>query len=136
MSEDRLRSPDLKESKQAMWMEPRNAVDSAEARQKLRSAIWNDPASSFFAMLADRLPGRVDPLNFCLAARILLMDLKSGKNGFTGQEMTGKCAGLDPSDYEALSQLVPSAARHCFDPAFADQVAEEWKLASQPLYNP
>lgn len=87
----------------------------------------------FYNKLATRLGTHpIVPEGFVMAVLLLVEDLKSGKDGYSGLPMTGKCVGLPRMFYRLLLQMTPVLAKVAFPEPFAEACARAFKELNEP----
>lgn len=93
-------------------------INADEGLAKLRTPTGDNHVDDFRAQLATRLGSSVTAEAFYMATLLLTYDLEKGIDGFSGQPMAGRCAGLPPIVYRLWFARVADIAHECFGPEF------------------
>ncbi len=105
-----------------------------QAQINLRAAnLGAEHVGDFCNKLATRMGTHpIVPDGFVMLVLLLVEDLKSGKDGYSGLPMTGKCTGLPPMFYRLLLQMTPILAKVAFPEPFAEACARAFVELNKP----
>lgn len=82
-----------------------------------------DQIYEFGRLLAERIgTGDLAPMGFNMAAELLLYDLQTGIDGFTGKPMDSSLLGYPPIIYKAIRLNIPAIAKATCPAEFAQAV--------------
>lgn len=114
----------------AMSMEP--------VQEKLRNLPEHMPDQEqivydFGTFLADRLNPSLVPQGFAMAAELALYDAQQGKDGFTGQPVSGRLHGYPPQLYAVLRMSVPQIAEAVCPEDFAKGVKDFYEQVNAKM---
>ncbi|MFH0700886.1 MAG: hypothetical protein V2A62_00450 [Candidatus Woesearchaeota archaeon] len=77
----------------------------------------------FGAYLGERLRNpQINSIGFNMAAQLVLHDLQTGVDGFTGKPVPPSLSGMPPGIYVVMEMNIPKIARVVCPPDFADAV--------------
>lgn len=112
-------------------MDPMTAIDTTEAREKLRNLGQHIPDADetlieFGKLLADCLKGKLAPLGFPMKCEQLIYDLQEGIDGFTGEPIHSWLVGYPPAIYAMLRMRFDDIASAIFPEDFATETKKVW----------
>ena len=109
-----------------------DAIDMEPVKDKLRNLRLrnlrdqmphaDDMLCEFASMLADRLNPRLTPEGFFLTVQLLMYDLQTGFDGFTGQRIIGSLSGNPSVFYMVLKLYITLIAEATCPKDFAECV--------------
>ena len=107
------------------------AISTTEMQAKLKNLREHMPNADDFMCrvgeyFAERLGGheQVNPMGFVNAFNLMIYDLRTGVNGFTGKPVPHSLTGQPPQLYAVLSMYVPIFAEKVCPESFAQDVRQ------------
>ncbi|MEK6937905.1 MAG: hypothetical protein AABX04_02580 [Nanoarchaeota archaeon] len=109
-------------------MDITDAISTEEMRTKLRNLKTYLPGRDqftydFWVYLGERLRNpQINPMGFNMTAQLVLYDLQTGVDGFTGKPVPHSLSGMPPCMYVVMEMNIPKIARAVCPPDFAEAV--------------
>lgn len=105
------------------------ALSTDSMSDKLRNLgqympVQDNLICEFGSYLADRLNPELVPAGFNMAAELLLYDLRTGVDGYSGEPIRSSLVGNPPVIYAILRAIVPKIAEAVCPPDFAKGVKD------------